>query len=244
MPDMDYDIWKATELTEKYLSGVRGAIPLAKEQIDLMLRIIGACDIEVERILDLGCGDGILAASILQQYTNASGVLLDISEPMIQATKDKLAKHYNLDFVLFDFGNSQWTERVKAKGPFSVIISGFSIHHQTDKRKQEIYSEIIELLMPGGLFLNLENVSSSTNWVSKLFDDLFIDSLFNMYLTNGVEKTRQEVSDYWYNREDIEVNKLAPVEKQCDWLRQIGFSDVDCYFRTLEIALFGGRKPR
>jgi SAM-dependent methyltransferase len=85
MPDMDYDIWKATELTEKYLSGVRGAIPLAKEQIDLMLRIIGACDIEVERILDLGCGDGILAATILQHYTNASGVLLDISEPMIQA---------------------------------------------------------------------------------------------------------------------------------------------------------------
>jgi ubiquinone/menaquinone biosynthesis C-methylase UbiE len=208
-----------------------------------MLRIIGACDIEVERILDLGCGDGILAATILQHYTNASGVLLDISEPMIQAAKDKLAKHYNLDFVLFDFGNSQWTERVKAKGPFSVIISGFSIHHQTDKRKQEIYSEIFELLMPGGLFLNLENVSSSTDWVSKLFDDLFIDSLYNMHLANGVEKTRQEVSEYWYNREDIEVNKLAPVEEQCNWLRQIGFSDVDCYFRILEIALFGGRKP-
>jgi tRNA (cmo5U34)-methyltransferase len=64
-----------------------------------------------------------------------------------------------------------------------------------------------------------------------------------MHLANGVEKTRQEVSEYWYNREDIEVNKLAPVEEQCNWLRQIGFSDVDCYFRILEIALFGGRKP-
>ncbi|CFY07357.1 Methyltransferase type 12 [Syntrophomonas zehnderi OL-4] len=245
MPNTDYGIWKATELTEKYLAGVRGAIPLATEQIDLMLRIIGACDIEVESILDLGCGDGILAASILQQYTNASGVLLDISESMIQAAKDKFANHNgNLDFVLFDFGNNQWIERVQAQGPFSVIISGFSIHHQTDERKQEIYAEIFELLTPGGLFLNLENVSSSTNWVSKLFDDLFIDSLYNMYLTNGVEKTRQEVSEYWFNREDIEVNKLAPVEKQCDWLRQIGFSDVDCYFKILEIALFGGRKPR
>ena len=27
------------------------------------------------------------------------------------------------------------------------------------------------------------------------------------------------------------------------WLRQIGFQDVDCYFKAFELALFGGRKP-
>lgn len=241
---MDYDIWKATELTEKYLSGVRGAIPLAKEQIELMLRVIDACNIKVERILDLGCGDGILAASILQKYKDVSGVLLDISEPMIQVARNKLVKYNeSLEFVLFDFGESLWTERVKAKGPFSVIISGFSIHHQTDERKRELYSEIFELLMPGGLFLNLENVSSSTKWVSSLFDEYFIDSLYNMHLLKRDGITRQEVAEEWYHREDIEVNKLAPVEKQCEWLREIGFCDVDCYFKVLEIALFGGRKP-
>ncbi len=218
---------------------------MAKEQIELMLRIIDACNIKVERILDLGCGDGILAASILQKYTDASGVLLDISEPMIQVAKNKLVKYKeHFDFVLFDFGESRWAERVKAKGPFSVIISGFSIHHQTDERKQKLYSEIFNLLIPGGLFLNLENVSSSTKWVSSLFDEYFIDSLYNMHLLNGDGITRQGVSEEWYHREDIEVNKLAPVEKQCEWLREIGFCDVDCYFKVFEIALFGGRKPR
>ncbi len=244
MPNMDYDIWKETELTEKYLSGVRGAIPLAKEQIELILRIIDGCNIKVERIMDLGCGDGILAASILQQYANTEAVLLDISEPMIQAARNKLAKYSeNLDFVLFDFGESRWTEMVKTKGLFSIIISGFSIHHQTDKKKMEIYSDIFKLLMPGGLFLNLDQVSSSTDRVSFLFDDYFIDSLYNMYDRNGIGKTRQEVAEEWYNREDIGVNKLAPVEKQCEWLREIGFGDVDCYFKVFEIALFGGRKP-
>lgn len=241
---MDYDIWKTKELTDKYLSGVRGAIPLAKEQIELMLRVIDACNIKVERILDLGCGDGILAASILQKYTDVTSVLLDISEPMIQAARSKLKKcNENLEFVLLDFGESRWIEKLKAKGPFSVVVSGFSIHHQTDKRKQELYSEIFELLIPGGLFLNLENVSSSTEWVSSLFDGYFIDSLYNMHLLNGDGKARQEVAEEWYHREDIEVNKLAPVEKQCEWLREIGFCDVDCYFKVFEIALFGGRKP-
>jgi len=33
------------------------------------------------------------------------------------------------------------------------------------------------------------------------------------------------------------------VEAQCAWLGEIGFADVDCFFRILELALFGGRKP-
>jgi tRNA (cmo5U34)-methyltransferase len=60
---------------------------------------------------------------------------------------------------------------VKTKGPFSVIISGFSIYHQNDGRKQELYSEIFELLKPGGLFLNLGHVSSSSEWISSLFEE-------------------------------------------------------------------------
>jgi acyl-coenzyme A thioesterase PaaI-like protein len=36
---------------------------------------------------------------------------------------------------------------------------------------------------------------------------------------------------------------LAPVEAQCRWLTEVGFADVDCHFRALELALFGGVRP-
>lgn len=38
-------------------------------------------------------------------------------------------------------------------------------------------------------------------------------------------------------------NIRAPVEDQCDWLREIGYEGVDCYFKIFEPAVFGGRKP-
>ena len=41
-----------------------------------------------------------------------------------------------------------------------------------------------------------------------------------------------------------EGNILAPVELQCEWLRRIGFEDVDCYFKIFELAVFGGRRPQ
>ncbi len=37
-------------------------------------------------------------------------------------------------------------------------------------------------------------------------------------------------------------NIIAPVETQCDWLREIGFIHVYCFMKLFEIALFGGIK--
>lgn len=244
MSFINYKVWKSKEVSEKYLSGVRGAVPLAQVQIEIMVRIVASCNMKIEKILDIGCGDGVLTAAVFQQYPYASGVLLDISEPMLQAAKEKLVNYKDkLDFLLLDYGDSRWVERVKTAGPFDVIISGFSIHHQSDDRKQELYSEIFELLKSGGLFLNLEHVSSSSDWGSSLFDEYFIDSLYNMHLQNDAGKTRHEVADELYRRDDKAANILAPVERQCEWLRNIGFQDVDCYFKVFELALFGGRKP-
>ncbi len=56
-------------------------------------------------------------------------------------------------------------------------------------------------------------------------------------------KTREEVALHYYNRPDKAANILAPVEDQCQWLRAIGFENVDCYFKILELAMFGGTKP-
>ena len=59
----------------------------------------------------------------------------------------------------------------------------------------------------------------------------------------GTGKSREEVAEEFVHRPDKQANILALVEVQCDWLRDCGFDDVDCYFKVLELALFGGRRP-
>jgi ubiquinone/menaquinone biosynthesis C-methylase UbiE len=236
-------IWQAAPVVRQYLESVRGAIPLAAEQIEVMLRLVAARDEPVRGFLDLGCGDGILAAAILAQYPTARGVLLDFSRPMLEIAQEKLGSvAQNLQFVMADFSESDWLATVVDRAPFEVIVSGYAIHHQPDERKQSLYAEIYELLTPGGLFVNIEHVASATPWLEWIWDEYFIDTLHAGQSEAEAPGDRARVAQAYQERPDQEANILAPVEQQCDWLRRIGFEDVDCYFKVFELAVFGGRR--
>ncbi|MEO5802462.1 MAG: class I SAM-dependent methyltransferase [Verrucomicrobiota bacterium] len=73
------------------MDGVRGAIPLASEQIDVMLRLLSAQETPIPEFLDIGCGDDILAAAIFGKFPEAEGTLIDFSRPMLKSAADRMA---------------------------------------------------------------------------------------------------------------------------------------------------------
>lgn len=231
--------WQSSPVVRHYLTSTRGAIPLAAEQLEVMLRLIAARSEPVTNFLDLGCGDGILAATILARYPEARGVLVDFSEPMLEAARERLYGFASqLRFISADFAAAGWTNSIN-RTPFDVIVSGYAIHHQPDARKRALYGEIYHLLKPGGLFVNLEHVASATSWGEWIWDEYFIDTLHD----REPDRSRSEQSEAYRRRPDGEANILAPVETQCGWLRRLGYTDVDCYFKIFELAVFGGRRP-
>jgi SAM-dependent methyltransferase len=237
-------IWKSGALGKQYLEGVRGAIPLAAQQIELILLILGQVPRKIKRFMDLGCGDGILGRALFGQCPDARGVFLDFSETMIAAARDQLiGSPYEAVFMVQDYGQPDWVQAVVEQSPFDAIVSGFSIHHQPDQRKKAIYKELFDLLAPGGLFLNLEHVASASESGQGIFDQYFIESLCRHHDRVGTKKTQEQIALEYHHRPDKAANILAPMENQCQWLREIGFEQVDCYFKILELALFGGKRP-
>lgn len=106
-----------------------------------------------------------------------------------------------------------------------------------------LYAEIYDLLSPGGTFLNAEHVASSTPRVEAMFDDAMSEHLYQQRQERGEDVTPEQVRREFLERPDRAANILAPVEEQCGWLREIGFGDVDCFWKYFELAIFGGFRP-
>jgi len=236
--------WKKQINADSYIDGVRAAIPLIDEQVALMHRLINATLPAIENVLDLGCGDGALAASVLARHQDASAVLVDFSEPMLARAQERFdGNDAAAVLVHADFCERTWIDRLPDARPYDLVISGYAIHHLDDERKLLLFRDIYRLLRPGGLFLNLEHVAPVSCLGHELFDELFINSLFDQAIRQDPAVRRTAVAAQYHGREDQHDNRLAPVDEQCRWLREIGFIDVDCYFKFLALALLAGRKP-
>ena len=240
----DARVWQNAPLAAKYVNEVRVALPLAGEQIAMMHRSIAALNPGASQFLDLGCGSGILGGALLHRFAGSRCVFADFSPPMLVTAREALAEYDGrTEFVEVDYGDPFWPSKVESAAPFDAIVSGYSIHHQTDERKREIYSEIFDLLRPGGVFINVEHVASATPRLEAEWNEMLTDAIYETSRARGHDRTRENVYAELVDRPDKDANILALVEDQCVWLREIGFENVDCYLKVFELAVFGGQRP-
>jgi ubiquinone/menaquinone biosynthesis C-methylase UbiE len=211
---MNVNLWTSSEHALDYLSRA-DSIPHRVEGESALLEIIPQ---SVQRILDLGTGDGRLLALVKLDHPKATAVAVDFSPAMLRAATQRFAGDpsvtlapHNLDLPL----------ALLKLGKFDAVVSSFAIHHLVHERKRALYGEIYELLNPGGVFCNLEHVSSPSQ---KVHEDFL--------LRIGYTAETEDPS-----------NKLLTVEIQLGWLRELGFTDVDCNWKWRELALLTGRKP-
>jgi SAM-dependent methyltransferase len=171
---------------------------------------------EARRILDLGAGDGRLLALVLAGRPEAEGVALDFSEVMLAAARERFAGEPRVEIVEHDL-----VEALPELGGFDAVVSSMAIHHLEHERKRALYGEALELLEPGGVFANFEHVASPTPRLHAAF-----------FAALGEPLENEDPSD-----------RTLDVETQLGWLRELGFDDVDCYWKWLEMALLIGVRP-
>ena len=237
-------VWQDPQLVASFVHERRATVPYGTDQLAIMVRVVAANGRPVRRLLDLGAGSGVVTAALLARFPEAQAVLVDFSEPMLAEARAALGRGEPPPrFVSGDLAEPGWLAGVRDLAPFDVVASSYAIHHLSDARKRALYAEIHALLAPGGMFVNVEHVASAGAWGESVSDGLMVDTIHAHEQSRGQRAPREDVAARFASRPDKAANILAPLEAQCGWLRDIGFTDVDCFFKVFELAVFGGRKP-
>ncbi|TAE59921.1 MAG: class I SAM-dependent methyltransferase [Nostocales cyanobacterium] len=205
------NLWTSSEHALSYL-GKADKIPHRTEREGVLLSQVPQ---NIKRILDIGTGDDRLLALLKIDRPHLQSVAVDFSPTMLSAVKNRFADDPSVEII-----NHNLDAPLPELGLFDAVVSSFAIHHLSHERKFSLYTEVFDILEPGGIFCNLEHVASPTQSLH--------------------EKFLKEIGTLPEN--DDPSNKLLDVETQLQWLRKIGFIDVDCYWKWLELALLIGVK--
>lgn len=170
--------------------------------------LLAAFPQRIDRFLDLGTGDGRLLALVRDRHPRAEAIGLDSSEPMLARAMERLGDDASTELRAHDLGRP-----LTESGTMDAVVSGLAIHHLEHDRKRELFAEVQALLAPGGVFANLDLVAPASPQLHERF--------------------RREIG----RTEDDPGDRLADLSAQMDWLREAGFSEVDCHFKWLELAL-------
>jgi tRNA (cmo5U34)-methyltransferase len=210
----------------EYESLMEKLVPQYKEQHEIIYDLLPG-DMEKEiRILDLGCGNGVLSQLALKKLPNAQVVGFDLTPQMLEPYVKNLSE-YSGRYELI-----QGDYRFDSMGSnYDIVLAGMTLQHLTWGQRKDFYRLIFNILNDNGSFI-LNDIIIDEDWDTR---NQQYDNWLKFIESNG------EDSKYWFEKH---MNKDYPVtlEDHFKWLQDAGFSKVECHWRQQNFAITSATK--
>ncbi|MDO8642591.1 MAG: class I SAM-dependent methyltransferase [Candidatus Woesearchaeota archaeon] len=224
--ELNYDHYE----TKKYDDDIARSIPGHEElhrHIDQIIQREYISRGKV-KVLELGVGTGLTAERILRQMPNAEYTAVDFSEQMLAGARRRLSQ-YNITFVNGDYS------QIDLPNDNDLVVSVVGIHHQkTNKDKKSLFQKIYHSIAEDGSFIFGDLVTYKDRTEAALNEARHYHHL--------VEHAENEESLREWAHHHKFLNKLAPLENQVKWLREIGFREVNVVYQKFNTALVYAKK--
>jgi tRNA (cmo5U34)-methyltransferase len=205
--------------------------------LEMLITLLGLVQADGLRVLDLGCGDGVVAEMVLTRLPGSYIAGVDLSPPMLEAAAARLAA-YPGRYALYR-RSLQDSSPLSDEPPFDAAIAVQSVHHLDAAGKQGLFAWVADRLRPGGIFLLSDRIHLPSAALFPYYQALY-----------AAQQARYGVPPlpagfgYAAHLRALALRGDQPdtVEDQLAWLRAAGFGEAGCFYRYIERAVFGGLK--
>jgi tRNA (cmo5U34)-methyltransferase len=211
--------------------------PGRSAHLEMLITLLGQVQPAGLRVLDLGCGDGMVAEMVLTRLPGSYVAGVDLSPPMLEAAAARLAA-YPGRYTLYR-RSLQDSSLLGEEAPFDAAIGVQSVHHLDSAGKQALFAWVAGQVRPGGIFLLSDRIHLPS---AALFP--YYQALYAAQQARRGGPPLPAGFGYAAHLRALAQRADVPdtVEDQLTWLRAAGFGEVGCFYRYLERALFGGLK--
>ncbi len=218
-------------------------VPERETQLDLIVELL-ATDPPPARVLELGCGEGRLAARVLSRFPRAHLTALDGSPLMRERAAARLADDTaRVRLSPFALENTDWR---RPEAAFDAVISSLTLHHLFPDDQWRLYRDLHRMLAPGGVLVIADLIApegaralgvAAAGWDAAVRRQ--VEAL------DGVEDAYRAFVQGEYNifRYPDPMDRPAPLRDHLNQLAAAGFVEVDVCWLRAGHAIFGGRKP-
>src|SRR5260221_14448307 len=151
--DPNVAIWQSDEVVHTWVAEAKRHERSRAAQRRLMAVRLPFGEKEAFTFLDLGAGTGAASRAILDLHPRSTAILADFSPEMMAAGEREMqpfAGRYR--YVEFNMTTGEWPAAIPAA--LDAVVTSMSVHHLPDERKQGLFAEIFDHLVPGGWYLN------------------------------------------------------------------------------------------
>lgn len=235
--DTNEAVWKSEENIKRWAAEAKAREAKRAEPLRYAAALLPFEKDDEFTILDLAAGTGMAARAIMDFYPNCKAVLADFSNAMMSEGAKVLEPYEGrYRYVEFDLRQSVWPAEIPV--PIDSAITSQAIHHMPDDRKASLFREVFERLKPGGWYVNYEPFKADDLKIEDTWqrvNDRFDPSL----AYKRIHRSPQEESQHQNH-----VRYMMELDRQVDLFREAGFEAVDVYWKQLDYAIYGGRKPK
>ncbi|PZG12696.1 SAM-dependent methyltransferase [Micromonospora craterilacus] len=180
-------------------------------------------------VLDLGAGTGLLSSLLAAAVPGVRLTLVDAAPKMLAGAAERLsASGVAHQVVVADLADPLPT------GRYDAVVSALAIHHLDDAGKRDLYRRVAAALVPGGVFVNAEQVAGPTPDLNRRYHEVWLAQITAL---------GSDAAEIAAAEQRMAYDRPATAGEQCRWLAEAGLVDVDCFFKAWRFAVFGGRAP-
>jgi len=216
--------------------------PNRSKMVQIAIEVLPFPKTAALRAIDLGIGTGYFTEQFLNQFANSRVLGVDGAQAMVELARERLRSLTSrVDFAIGDFRQLQ--QLVPCAATVDVVFSAYALHHLSRPDKETVLKHVVELLVPGGWFVNADLIVANSPELESRLQELRVAGIVerasgsdNRFADSA--STRRFLADLEQNERDQPLT----LAEDLALLQSFGLKNVSAFWLEYRELVSGGQK--